>query len=100
MDKIFYFGSTATSGNNFTDREEDTKRLLCNFRNGINTILISPRHWGKTSLVKHVQEQMIDKTKIVVFMDIFPVEMKEISIDNILMQSYVKHLQLLKNGCL
>ena len=45
MDKIFYFGSTATSGNNFTDREEDTKRLLCNFRNGINTILISPRRW-------------------------------------------------------
>lgn len=53
MSKPFIFG-VATAGANFTDREQETKRLLANFHNGINTILISPRRWGKTSLVKKV----------------------------------------------
>lgn len=73
MEKVFYFGSTATDSANFTDRKADTERLITNFKNGINTILISPRRWGKTSLVKHACEQ-IDAKKdnlIIVFMDIF-----------------------------
>ncbi|MBQ7449616.1 MAG: ATP-binding protein [Paludibacteraceae bacterium] len=41
----------------FTDREEETRRLRMNFENGINTIIISPRRWGKTSLVNYVAEQ-------------------------------------------
>ena len=40
--KPFMFG-VATSGDNFTDREKETERLLLNFRHGVNTILISPR---------------------------------------------------------
>ncbi|MDD2476997.1 MAG: ATP-binding protein [Dysgonamonadaceae bacterium] len=51
MEKVFMFG-TATSGINFTDREEETARLVRNFSNGINTFIISPRRWGKTSLVR------------------------------------------------
>lgn len=70
MNKPFIFG-VATSGNNFTDREQETKRLLANFNNGINTILISPRRWGKTSLVKKVCKiAEADKLKIV-YLDIF-----------------------------
>ena len=49
--KPFTFG-VATSGDNFTDREKETERLLLNFRHSINTVLISPRRWGKTSLVQ------------------------------------------------
>ena len=37
--KPFTFG-VATSGDNFTDRVEETNRLLLNFKYGINTILI------------------------------------------------------------
>ena len=48
--KPFIFG-VATSGDNFTDREKETERLLLNFQHGVNTVLISPRRWGKTSLV-------------------------------------------------
>ena len=44
--KPFIFG-VATSGDNFTDREKETGRLLSNFRHGVNTVLISPRRWGK-----------------------------------------------------
>ncbi len=69
-EKPFTFG-VATTGDNFTDREQETERLLANFRCGVNTILISPRRWGKTSLVKKVCGLAeSDKLKIV-FMDIF-----------------------------
>ena len=42
MEKPFVFG-VATSGDNFTDREKETQRLLLNFAHGVNTVLISPR---------------------------------------------------------
>ncbi len=38
----------------FTDRREETARLKANFMYGVNTILISPRRMGKTSLVDKV----------------------------------------------
>ena len=38
-------------GDAFTDRKEETERLKANFTYGVNTILISPRRMGKTSLV-------------------------------------------------
>lgn len=68
--KPFIFG-VATSGDNFTDREKETTRLLSNFTHGVNTVLISPRRWGKTSLVKKVCKMaQSDKLKIV-YLDIF-----------------------------
>jgi hypothetical protein len=50
MDTPFVFGKIA-SDKNFTDREKETTRLVSNFSALINTILISPRRWGKSSLV-------------------------------------------------
>ena len=41
-------------GDTFTDRKEETERLKANFSYGVNTILISPRRMGKTSLVDKV----------------------------------------------
>ena len=68
--KPFIFG-VATSGDNFTDREKETERLLLNFRHGVNTVLISPRRWGKTSLVQKVcRLAQSDKLKVV-YLDIF-----------------------------
>lgn len=49
----FVFGKSV-EGSYFTDREEETKRLEANLTHGINTVLISPRRWGKTSLVRKV----------------------------------------------
>ena len=70
VNKPFIFG-VATSGDNFTDRKKETERLSLNFRNGVNTILISPRRWGKTSLVQKVcRLTQSDKLKIV-YLDIF-----------------------------
>ena len=68
--KPFIFG-VATSGDNFTDREKETASLLSNFQHGVNTVLISPRRWGKTSLVQKVcRLTQSDKLKIV-YLDIF-----------------------------
>ena len=62
----------------FTDRESETKRLLLNFENGLNTIIISPRRWGKTSLVNRVTALMKDHQQIhIVRMDAFSVRTQE-----------------------
>ena len=67
--KPFTFG-VATSGENFTDREKETERLLLNFRHGVNTVLISPRRWGKTSLVQKVCRLAQSDQLKVVYLDI------------------------------
>lgn len=68
--KPFTFG-VATSGDNFTDREKETERLLLNFRHGVNTVLISPRRWGKTSLVRKACHLAQSDQLKVVYIDIF-----------------------------
>ena len=68
--KPFVFG-VAASGDNFTDRENETARLLMNFRSGVNTILISPRRWGKTSLVRKVCRLAQSEELKIVYLDIF-----------------------------
>jgi len=70
MSKPFVYG-TAVFGENFTDRDAETKRLKMNFEAGVNTILISPRRTGKTSLVYHAVEQITDPSVKVVMMDIY-----------------------------
>lgn len=70
MSNPFVFGS-ATSGEQFTDRVKDTERLLANFTHGISVILISPRRWGKTSLVQKVSTMARSKDIKVVNIDVF-----------------------------
>ncbi len=70
MENPFVFGS-ATMGEWFTDRETDVKRLSANFTHGVNTILISPRRWGKTSLVRKVSEDVRAPNLKIVNLDVF-----------------------------
>lgn len=70
MSKPFVYG-TAVFGENFTDRKAETKRLRMNFEAGVNTILISPRRTGKTSLVYRSVEQIEDPSVKVVMIDIY-----------------------------
>ena len=70
MQKPFLYGQ-AVSGQNFTDRKSETARLVANFTHGINTILISPRRLGKTSLVKKAISGIDSKEDIPVFLDIY-----------------------------
>ena len=58
METPFVFGKIATD-QNFTDRRVETERLLQNFSSLTNTIIISPRRWGKSSLVIHAAKQLL-----------------------------------------
>jgi len=70
MAKPFAFGKAVEKAH-FIGRERECERLEMNFTHGINTILMSPRRWGKTSIVKHIIEQIQSDNIVVVFMDIF-----------------------------
>lgn len=68
--KPFIYGMSV-EGEHFTDRELETKRLQLNFEHGVNSILISPRRMGKTSLVKKVKRLTESPTLKIVYMDIY-----------------------------
>lgn len=70
MKKPFIYGKSV-EGDNFTDRVEETKRLKLDFEHGLNTILISPRRMGKTSLVAKVSNLIKDDKIKIVHMDIY-----------------------------
>ena len=54
MKKSFIY-DVAVEGDNFTDKTKETERLVKDFENVQNVILISPRRIGKTSLVRKVK---------------------------------------------
>lgn len=72
MDKNipFVFGVKA-EGDVFTDRVTETENLVANFRYGQNTIIISPRRMGKTSLVSKVASMVMSEDIRVARMDAF-----------------------------
>lgn len=70
MEKAFVYGMSV-SGNNFTDREKERKRIRLDFENGINVILISPRRMGKTSLIKKVMAEMDNPDIKIVYLDVY-----------------------------
>jgi uncharacterized protein len=78
MNTPFVFGRLAT-GDDFTNRRSESQHLAGNFVSGINTILISPRRWGKSSLVKSVSDQISGKHKNIriVSIDLFNVRSEE-----------------------
>lgn len=70
MTSPFVYGMSV-EGENFTDRELETRRLVLNFEHGVNSILISPRRMGKTSLVKKAASMISVPDIKVVYMDIY-----------------------------
>ncbi len=72
MNTPFVFGKIA-SEREFTDREIETQHLLNNFNGLVNTILISPRRWGKSSLVSKAAKLFEGQSNenIVVYIDLF-----------------------------
>ncbi|MDX1477161.1 MAG: ATP-binding protein [Saprospiraceae bacterium] len=70
----FVFGHL-TDGTEFTNRRQEIDRLLSDFRAGINVTLISPRRWGKSSLVRAVARKAAraDKKMKFCFIDLFSI---------------------------
>lgn len=78
METPFIFGKIATE-KNFTDREVETASLVQNFTSLINTIIISPRRWGKSSLVNKAAKLAIeqDNNLRICHIDLFNVRTEE-----------------------
>ena len=66
MARPFNYGKLAED-NFFTNRTKEVKWLKKQIGAGINCMLISPRRWGKSSLILRVSEQMKIENKKVVF---------------------------------
>lgn len=78
METPFIFGKIATD-KNFTDRELETTTLVQNFSSLINTIIISPRRWGKSSLVNKAAmlAMKLDSNLRICHIDLFNVRNEE-----------------------
>jgi hypothetical protein len=66
MKTPFTFGKLVLESD-FTDRIAETRRLISNFNSSVNTILISPRRWGKSSLVAKAAKSVQSKSKKTIF---------------------------------
>ena len=70
--KGFQYGKPV-SNQSFVNRSAELKRLQANVAGGINTILISPRRWGKSSLVEQLIQLNTSKNVVYITMDLFKV---------------------------
>ena len=53
----FHYGTPA-EGDHFTGRQEELAALLTRMRNGVNVVLLSPRRYGKTSLLRAAEARL------------------------------------------
>lgn len=74
MKRPFVYGELAEK-ENFIDRNDDRKRLKIFLQNGVNVMLISPRRWGKSSLVRQAMSELMaeDDHVRVCYIDAFSV---------------------------
>lgn len=57
----------------FCDRDQEMEDLLRYAKNGDNTVLLSPRRYGKSSLIAMVLERLEKEGFTTVYVDLFPV---------------------------
>ena len=66
MSRPFNYGKLAEA-DYFTNRTKEVKWLEMQINAGINCILVSPRRWGKSSLLLHATTEMKRKNKKIIF---------------------------------
>lgn len=71
MESPFVFGKVVFD-KSFVNRKDDIAHLRSNISAGVDTILISPRRWGKFSLIRRVAKEF-GSSKDVKFCFIDPV---------------------------
>ncbi len=78
METPFSFGKIV-SGKEFTDRENETAWLIQKWQAKNNCMIISPRRWGKSSLVEHAVRKMQQQYagKLFCFIDLYNVRSEQ-----------------------
>lgn len=71
-----FFPGLRPWGANFLNRTEELARLQTNFNSGIHTILVSPRRWGKSTLVDEAARRVLTENKKIrfCFIDLYKVK--------------------------
>jgi uncharacterized protein len=72
----FRFGDVAT-GEHFTNRTTEIKELVADLRSGQSVLVISPRRYGKTSLIAAVLERLRKQQVLVAYVDLLRTTTKE-----------------------
>jgi AAA+ ATPase superfamily predicted ATPase len=72
----FRFGDVAT-GEHFTDRKAEIAELVRDLRSGQSVLVISPRRYGKTSLITAVLERVRKQHLLVAYVDLLRTTTKE-----------------------
>lgn len=72
----FKFGRVVT-GDSFINRKDEKNRIRNNILSRNNTIIISPRRWGKSSLVRQVASEMESEKIRFAFLDIYNIRTEE-----------------------
>ncbi len=76
MENPFYFRVLPIDAP-FCNREKDLEELLSHARNRANVVIFSPRRYGKTSLVKRIQERLKNLSFLTIYVDLFGVDSVE-----------------------
>jgi uncharacterized protein len=76
VDNPFRYGDIAT-GEYFAGRERELAELERDLRSGQNVVIISPRRYGKTSLVRQAIEELRRDNVLVAYIDLFLTPTKE-----------------------
>ena len=78
METPFIFGRLVIDPN-FTNRDKERQRLIGNFSGLVNSVLISPRRWGKSSLVQKaaLEAMSVDNDLHFCFLDVFNIRTEE-----------------------
>lgn len=72
----FKFGRVVT-GEDFINREPEKRRIRNNILSLNNTIIISPRRWGKSSLVRQLAAEMESEKIRFILLDIYNIRTEE-----------------------
>jgi len=79
MENPFRYGEIV-SGSFFTDRESELAELVADALSGQNVVIISPRRYGKSSLVLNARERLVAEGALVSYVDLLRVStLKELA---------------------
>lgn len=88
MELPFEYGELVKQAQ-FVNRKEERKRLAQNLKGGLNTMLISARRWGKSSLVQQVATDNQTKKTCFCFIDLYQIKNEE-EFYNVLSKEVIK----------
>jgi hypothetical protein len=99
MQNPFRFGSVVT-GDDFADRRTEQAELSRELHDGQHLFLLSPRRYGKTSLVLTLLDRLRAKGMLVAYVDVFrattPVQLLELTAQTILRAAESRPERLLR----